>query len=82
MVVETGWRDLPASVAINAARIDEEFAFDILRQSLVDLRHTKLDSVKPEKSHELPIVTDATRVTYIIILAIKTICSQGHGGPA
>jgi hypothetical protein len=45
------WRNLAARVAINATCVYEEFAFHVLREPLVDLRHCLLDSLWASGSH-------------------------------
>src|SRR5690242_11356081 len=44
VVAESRRRNLPARVAVDATGIDVKFAFHILRQPLVHLRHGTLDS--------------------------------------
>jgi len=47
VIAKAGGRNLAARVAIDATGVHEEFAFHVLRQPLVDLRHGGFDSFRP-----------------------------------
>ena len=45
MIAKNRRRNLPAGIAIDAAGVHVEFAFDVLWQAVVNLGHAYLDSV-------------------------------------
>ena len=47
MIAEHGRRDLPAGVAIDAGRVHEKIALDVLRQAICNLSHDEILRLRP-----------------------------------